>query len=391
MTELLTKLFIKNRDDIQSPAARAAYGKMAGITGIVCNILLFIGKLVVGLLSGSISVTADAVNNLTDASSSVVTLVGFRLAEKPADEDHPYGHARIEYIAGLVITALILVIGFELAKSSVTKILNPEQTVFSWITVAVLAASILVKLWMAAFKRKLGKKISSETLLAAAADSRNDVISTLAVLVSCIVSYFAHIELDGFIGLAVALFILYSGVGIAKDTIDPLLGKAPDPELVRHISEKICGYENVLGIHDLIVHDYGPGRRFASVHVELDRNLDVLVGHDLLDNIERDFAAQEHLQLVIHYDPIVTDDEELNEAKEQVLKILADISDELSMHDFRMVPGKSHTNVLFDLVLPFSMEEKAAEIKKTVSAEIRKRHPNYFAVIQIDYAAFNRH
>ena len=266
MTSLLLRLFVKNHDDTENPVVRGAYGKLAGAVGIVCNLLLFAGKLLAGILSGSVAVTADAVNNLSDASSSLVTLLGFKLAERPADEEHPYGHARIEYISGLVVAALILLIGAELAKSSFSKILHPETVEFSLLTLGVLIGSILVKLWMALFCRKLGRRIDSTTLLATSADSRNDVISTAAVLVGCLAGYFFDVKLDGYIGMAVALFIIWSGCSIAKDTISPLLGEQASGELVRNISDLILSHEKILGIHDLMVHDYGPGNCFASVH-----------------------------------------------------------------------------------------------------------------------------
>ena len=285
MTGLLLRLFVKNHNDTENPVVRSAYGKLAGAVGIVCNLLLFAGKLLAGILSGSVAVTADAVNNLSDASSSLVTLLGFKLAERPADEEHPYGHARIEYISGLVVAALILLIGAELAKSSFSKILHPETVEFSLLTLGVLIGSILVKLWMALFCRKLGRRIDSTTLLATSADSRNDVISTAAVLVGCLAGYFFDVKLDGYIGMAVALFIIWSGCSIAKDTINPLLGERASEELVRNISDLILSHEKILGIHDLMVHDYGPGNCFASVHAEMDSAEDPLICHDIIDDI----------------------------------------------------------------------------------------------------------
>jgi len=368
MTNWLVKRFIKNHENTGDPAVRGAYGRLAGITGIVCNLLLCAGKLTAGVLSGSVSVTADAVNNLTDASSSVVTMIGFRMAEKPADEDHPYGHARVEYITALAVAAIILLIGYELAKSSVRKILHPAPTEFSWITAVILLASIAVKLWLSVFNRRLGKTISSGALLATAADSRNDVIATSAVLLSCIIAALTDFDPDGYVGLLVALFILYSGFCVAKDTIDPLLGAAPDPDFIRRIAETLKTQEGVLGIHDLMVHDYGPGRRFASVHVEMDRNLDPLMSHNLIDRMERQFAEEMNLQLVIHYDPVVTDDEEAAAARKLVETVVGGIDGRLSIHDFRMVAGPLHTNVIFDLVVPFEMEKDAKVLIAAISA-----------------------
>ncbi len=389
MTNWLLKRFVKNHKKTGDPTVRSAYGRLAGITGIVCNLLLCAGKLAAGLLSGSVSITADAVNNLTDASSSVVTMIGFRMAEKPADEDHPYGHARVEYITALAVAAIILLIGYELAKSSVRKILSPAPVEFSWIVAAILAASIAVKLWLCFFNRSLGKAISSTALLATSTDSRNDVIATSAVLASCLVGKFTGFDPDGYVGLLVALFILYSGFCVAKDTIDPLLGAAPDPDFIRTIAETLKAQEGVLGIHDLMVHDYGPGRRFASVHVEMDRNLDPLMSHNLIDRIERQFAEEMNLQLVIHYDPVVTDDEEAATAKKLVEAVVGGIDARLSIHDFRMVAGPLHTNVIFDLVVPFELEKNAKVLISAISAALQAVDPDYHAVISIDSDAFN--
>lgn len=389
MTGLLLKLFVRNSDQVEDPSVRSAYGKLAGLVGIICNVLLFAGKLLAGLISGSVSVMADAVNNLSDASSSVVTLLGFKLAEKPADSDHPFGHARIEYLSGLVVAVMILLIGVELVKSSVDKILHPEVVAFTWLTAGILVASILVKLWMAAFSRTLGKKIDSSTLEATAADSRNDVISTAAVLAAGLVGKFTDWSIDGYAGLAVALFILYSGVSLIKETVDPLLGAATDPELVQEIGNEILSYDKIMGIHDLVVHDYGPGRRFASVHVEMDSREDPLACHDLIDDIERDFAQKHNLQLVIHYDPVVTDDEELNRMRKLVANEVASIDPRLSIHDFRMVRGPKHTNLIFDLVLPFEMDSRRDELKQLIDQRVQFEDSKYYTVITFDDKAFN--
>lgn len=388
MTQLLMKLFLKQTDPA-APTFRSACGKLAGLVGIFCNVLLFAGKLLAGLLSGSVSVMADAVNNLSDASSSLVTLLGFKLAEKPADDDHPFGHARIEYLSGLIVAAMILLIGAELVKSSVDKILHPEAVVFTWLTAGILAASILVKLWLAHFCRHLGKTIQSAALEATAADSRNDVISTAAVLAAGLLSRFFGWKIDGYVGLAVALFILYSGVGIAKETIDPILGAAPDPGLVKLIGDRVLSYDKVLGIHDLIVHDYGPGRRFASVHVEMDCKEDPLVCHNIIDNIERDFTEHFQIQLVIHYDPLVTDDQELTQMRELVSKEVQSIDPRLSIHDFRMVRGPQHTNLIFDLVIPFEMNSKRSELKALIDQKVQFADCKYYTVITFDDQAFH--
>ena len=390
MTSLLLRLFVKNHDDTENPVVRGAYGKLAGAVGIVCNLLLFAGKLLAGILSGSVAVTADAVNNLSDASSSLVTLLGFKLAERPADEEHPYGHARIEYISGLVVAALILLIGAELAKSSFSKILHPETVEFSLLTLGVLIGSILVKLWMALFCRKLGRRIDSTTLLATSADSRNDVISTAAVLVGCLAGYFFDVKLDGYIGMAVALFIIWSGCSIAKDTISPLLGEQASGELVRNISDLILSHEKILGIHDLMVHDYGPGNCVASVHAEMDSAEDPLTCHDIIDDIERDALRELRVHLVIHYDPIITDDEELNAARALVEQEIRSIDESLSLHDFRMVRGPGHTNLIFDLVIPYSMEDRKAELKARIDERLQRQDRKYYTVITFDEVAHNQ-
>ena len=389
MRKLLLRLFVKNYNDTQSPAVRTAYGKLAGLTGIVCNLLLFAGKLLVGTLCKSVSITADAVNNLSDASSSVVTLLGFKLAAKPADDEHPYGHSRMEYLSGLCVAAIILLIGAELVKTSVSRILHPEPVEFSIAIIAVLVGSILLKLWMAGFNRSLGTAIDSAALKAAAADSRNDVIATGAVLVSCVVGKLDGAMIDGWTGLAVAGFILWSGVGIAKDTIDPLLGMAPDESLVASITHELRENKKVLGVHDLMIHDYGPGRRFASVHVEMDYREDVLDAHEIIDELERKVRKTLGVDLVIHHDPIVTDDEELREVKLRVEEILRAIDDRLTVHDFRMVRGEKHTNVIFDLVLPFSMDAQKQALREAVEHGLKKDGRQYHAVITFDHLSFN--
>jgi cation diffusion facilitator family transporter len=369
---------------------RGAVGRLAGIVGIAANALLFAMKLVVGTLAGSVSITADALNNLSDASSSVVTLLGFKLAEKPADADHPYGHARYEYLSGLAVAAMILFIGYELAKSSVQKIFNPVAVDFTWITAAVLLASMVMKLWLSLFNRRMGKKINSDTLMATAADCRNDVIATGAVLISAVAEKFTGWRIDGFMGLAVALFILYSGIGLAKDTISPLLGEAAAPELQAQILDKIRSEQRVLGYHDLMVHDYGPGRRFASVHVEMDRNEDPLLCHELIDNLERECWDSHGIQLVIHYDPVVTDDPELDRMRNAAITALKNIDSRLTLHDFRMVQGSGHTNLIFDVAVPEDLMSKKAEIKSKLDKTLNQNAPcTYYTVITFDPASFN--
>ena len=389
MTNLLPRLFVRGYDRYEDPDVRTAYGKLAGAVGIVCNLLLFAAKLMIGTLTGSVSITADAVNNLSDASSSVVTLIGFKLSERPADEEHPYGHARYEYLSGLVVAVMILVIGVELVKSSVDKIFHPEAVEFSAAVVIVLALSIALKLWMAHFNRTLGRRIQSEALIATAADSRNDVISTGAVLAAAVFAKLSGWNIDGYVGLLVALFILYSGVSIAKETIDPLLGEAPNGELVQMVNREIRAYDKVLGLHDLMVHDYGPGRRFASVHVEMDSQEDPLVCHDIIDTIERDFLSQYHIQLVVHYDPLVTNDSELTYMRELVTAEIEQIDPRLSIHDFRMVRGPRHTNLIFDLTIPFELEAKKDELKAMIDQRVQFECKKYYTVITFDCEAFN--
>ena len=389
MTNFLLRRFIPDYQNTADPAVRERYGKLAGITGIICNVLLFAFKLLAGTLSGSVSVTADAVNNLSDASSSLVTLLGFRLAARPADEKHPYGHARMEYLSGLAVAVMILVIGVELVKSSVQKILHPEAVEFSVLTAAVLTGSILLKLWMALFDRKLGRKISSAALIAAAADSRSDVIATGAVLLACVVGRLTGLMIDGWAGLLVALFILWSGVGVVKDTVDPLLGAKPDEELVRAIAYLMTSHVNILGFHDLMVHDYGPGRRFASVHAEIDHRIDPLIAHEILDEIERQAKKELHVDLVIHYDPIVTDDPEVAAVRTRVLQIMHGLDPRLSLHDFRMVSGSHHVNVIFDMVLPPEDVQTAEQLRRQIEAQLQDGKKTYHLIVTFDTAAFN--
>ena len=337
-----------------------------------------------GTLSGAVSITADGLNNLSDAASSLVTLLGFRLAERPADEEHPFGHARMEYLSGLFVSVLILLVGAELARSSFEKILHPEPVAFSALSFAVLGASILVKLWMALFCGGLSRRIGSTALRATAQDSRNDVITTAAVLIGCVLGHVFHWQVDGWIGLLVALFILWSGWSAAKDTISPLLGEPASEELVQSISRLILSHEKILGIHDLMVHDYGPGQCFASVHAEMDSREDPLLCHDVLDDIERDALRELRVHLVIHYDPIVTDDAELNHMRTFVQETIRAIDPELTLHDFRMVRGAQHTNLIFDLVIPYSLVGKQAELKHRIDARVQQEDRKYYTVITFD-------
>ncbi len=384
MTKILLRLFIKNCEETQDPAVRSSIGKLAGLTGIVCNCLLTLGKIAAGLLVGSTAIVADGVNNMSDAASSVMTLLGFRMAQMPADKQHPYGHARYEYLSGLAVAALILLIGAELVKSSVKKIIHPEPIEISAATLAILAASIAVKLWMAGFYRTLGKTIGSPTLHAASADSRNDVAATCAVLAGCLVNYFFNVNIDGCIGLAVALFILHSGVGIAKDTYSPLLGQQAEKETVDKITELVLSHEKVLGIHDLLVHDYGPGRRYASAHVELSADEDPLACHDIIDDIECSVLEKMNVHLVIHYDPVVRDDAEQNEMRRTVGDIIRGLNPDFSIHDFRIVRGSTQSKLVFDLAVPYSMIEREKEIKEQIEAALNKKGKKYVTIIRFD-------
>lgn len=384
MTNLLLKTFIKDYSKTDSPQVRTAYGKLAGFVGIVCNFILFVAKILIGTISGSVSITADAVNNLSDASSSIVSLLGFKLAEKPADTEHPYGHGRYEYLSALSVAVIIILIGFELFKTSIGKIINPSTVNFSWVLVIVLSLSIIIKLWMMVFNNKLGKAIKSDTLIATAQDSRNDVISTLAVLIAAIVSEFTSLQLDGWIGLCVAAFILVSGFGLIKGTIDPMLGRAPDAEFVKKVHDKIMSYEGVLGVHDLIVHDYGPCRQFASVHVEMAAEDDVLKSHDVIDNIEYDFIDDLGLNMIVHYDPIVTKNEVVSNMRYEISQIVKTINESLTIHDLRVVPGVTHTNLVFDCLANFDLGLSDYELKCAISDAVKSVHPEYNCVITID-------
>ena len=391
MTKLLLRLFVKDYEKAESAPVRTAVGKLSGFVGILCNLLLFAGKLAVGILSGAVSITADAMNNLSDAASSVVTLIGFRLAERPADEDHPYGHARYEYLSGLAVAALIVVIGFELAKTSVEKILHPTAVEFTLPTVLVLLGSIGVKLWLSFFNKRLGKHIDSQTLMATAADSRNDVISTGAVLAAGIVELLTSWQIDGFVGLAVALFILYSGVTLAKETISPLLGETASPELRKLIEETVESCPLVLGYHDLMVHDYGPGQRFASLHVEMDQQEDPLLCHELIDNMERACLQLHNVHLVIHYDPVVVGDPETDKLRLLLWDVLRKIDDRLTIHDFRMVKGKGHTNLIFDVALPYDMKGQEKQLRRAMENALAELHQGtYYIVVTFDPEAFNQ-
>lgn len=383
----LLSLFVKDWRNTASAAVRAKCASTASGVGIASNVLLSAMKLIIGIITGSIAITADAVNNVADAASSVITLVGFKLASKPADKEHPYGHQRIEYITGLIVSMVICVLGIEFLTTSVKSIFSPEVTVYSTAALIILAVSVIIKLWQSLFYRAVAKHIDSTALIATSKDSRNDAISTGAVLLGALISRIFELNLDGFLGLAVAIFILRSGIMLVIETSSPLLGNAPSAEFTASIGKKIMSYDGVLGYHDLVVHSYGHDRVFASVHVEVAAEQDILISHDIIDNIEFDFK-NDGIQLVIHLDPVVTSDEELREVRREVDAIVTIIADELgvplSIHDFRMVRGVTHTNLVFDVVVPFECKCTEAEICDIFAAKIRTLSSDYNTVISVD-------
>ncbi len=359
MTDFLIRRLVRDYERTDDPVVRGRYGRLAGGAGLVANLVLFVGKLLAGWFSGSLAVMADAFNNLSDAASSVVTLVGFKLSAAPPDEEHPFGHGRGEYLSALVLAMLILLAGFELGKSSIDKILHPEATVFSWVSLGILVTALAVKLWMALFFRSIGNRIHSETLRAAATDSRNDILCTSLVLVSMVVEGVSGWQIDGYIGVLVALFVLWSGISILKDSISPLLGAAPDPEMVQGIRDMVLAHDGIVGIHDLIIHNYGPGRVVVSLHAEVPADVDILVSHDLIDRIEKEIQEKYRAVTCIHMDPVDTADERITNLRVLTETVLGDIDRRLSLHDFRVVFGATHTNLIFDVVIPFHYENTA--------------------------------
>lgn len=384
MINFIIKCFIKDYENVSDPGVREKYGTTSSIVGIIINILLSLSKIVIGTIFNSIAVMADGVNNLSDAGSSVITLVGFKISGKPADEGHPFGHARIEYLTGLILGVAILLVGVELIKSSFNKIMNPVPTTYSSAMIIVLVISIIMKFWISHFYKKIADKISSATIKAASTDSRNDVISTSVVLLSVIISKFTGMEIDGYMGVLVALFILYSGVDILRDILNPILGEMPAPDFIDKIEKKILSYEGIINIHDLVVHNYGPNRYFATVHAEVDAKEDILKSHDMIDNIERGFARDLDINLVIHLDPIITSDNEINQLRCMTGKIVKSIDDKLSMHDFRVVRGETHTNLIFDVVIPVGYEIKSNELIEKIEKAVKEENKDYYAVVTID-------
>lgn len=386
MGKLLIKLFVRDYENTEDPKVRESYGKFAGVVGIISNLFLCIMKILIGVFSGSIAIIADGINNMADASSSIITLIGFRLASKPEDEDHPYGHARIEYLTGLFVSILIIVLGVQLFKTSLEKIFDPDTLEFSYITIITLVIAIAVKLWQSLFNISIGKKINSLTLIATGADSRNDVIATSAVLVSVLVVKFTGLQIDGYMGCLVALFIIWSGIQLVRDTISPLLGEAPDDDLVKAITETVKKEPGILGIHDLMVHNYGPGKIFASIHVEVDADGDLMKSHDMIDNIERIVKESLRIEFVIHMDPVKTNDPLIHRMKAVISEAFAPLDGVENIHDFRIVPGPTHTNIIFDVVLSMDCRYTEKEIQKIADDTVKAIDDNYFVVITFDRA-----
>lgn len=386
MISLLAKWLIPNHQNTTDAAVRRAYGQLCGVVGIVLNVLLFAGKFVAGTISGSIAITADAFNNLSDAGSSVVTLLGFRLAGKKPDPEHPFGHGRFEYLSGLVVSELILLMGVELAKSSLDKIAHPEPVEFSVVAIVILLASIAVKFYMSLYNRRVGKKINSSAMVATAIDSLSDTISTAAVLVAMVVGKFSGLMIDGWVGMVVALFILYSAIRSAMETLDPLLGQPPEPEFVHSIEELVLSHDEICGIHDLVVHDYGPGRVMISLHAEVPASGDILELHDIIDSIELELQEQLDCEAVIHMDPIVTDDALTTELRMKMAALVREVDEQATIHDFRMVVGPTHTNLIFDAVVPYGGEKTAGQIEAEIKQKVRQMEGTYFAVVRVEHS-----
>lgn len=384
MTDLILRIFVRDHKNTEDPAVRDKCGRVAGAVGIVTNFLLFLMKIIVGTVFHSVSVTADAVNNLTDSGSSVVTLIGFKMASKPADEKHPFGHARIEYLSGVIVSFIVIFLGLQLGMSSIEKILTPEENALTPVALVVLVISILAKLWQCLFYRKVGRMIKSESVEATSKDSRNDVIATSVVLLGAVITMLTGVNLDGYMGAAVALFIVFSGVQLTISTADPLLGQAPEGELVQTITEKMLSYPGIIGMHDLAVHNYGVGRCFASAHCEVDAKNDILVSHDLIDNIERDFSRDLGIHMVIHLDPVIVGDARTDALHCKVQSLVTALYPTVTIHDFRVIWGVTHSNIVFDAAVPFAVKDSDVVITQKLEAEIQKLDPEYRTVVTID-------
>lgn len=385
MTKLLIRLFVKDSDNMKDPMVRIRYGKFASIVGMLCNIILFGGKLAVGLLSGSIAIVSDSFNNLSDAATCFINLFGFLLSGKPADRDHPFGHGRIEYITGLIMSFLIVAIGFEFFRTSIDRIIHPSPLYFSPIMAGVLIGSLFVKGWMYFFYRAVGRRIDSQTIIAASVDSYTDIAVTSVTLIALLVSVFWKITIDGYVGVGVSIFVLYAGFNVAKDALSPLLGNEPDPLVVEKLKELLTSDPNVLGVHDVIVHDYGPGRMIASAHVEVSSSDNFMEIHDVVDLLEKSIADHLHIPITIHMDPIDTDNASTKKIRSSVIEIVQGLSDKLSIHDFRMVPGITHTNLIFDIAVPFDYDLSNDEIRSRIELELSEKYPTvFYLVIQFD-------
>lgn len=386
MTKLLLKLFVRDSENVTDKHVRTSYGVLGSITGIVVNLILAAAKYIAGILSGSISVTADAINNLSDAGSSIVSLLGVKIAAKPADKDHPYGHGRVEYISALIVSFFVLFMGIELLKSSIQKIIHPEPVEFNFVSLAILILSILCKLWLGVFNKTLGKKINSAPMMAVMKDSFSDCLATSVAAISIIVSAFSKINIDGYLGVIVAMFIFIAGFGILKETLGDILGRAPEEEFVEELTEKIMSYPPVCGVHDMIIHDYGPACRFASAHAEVPSNGDIMEIHDIIDIIERDVFNEFGMLISIHMDPVVIDDDRINELRSLTVETVKEIHPELTIHDFRVVDGPTHTNLIFDTVVPHGIKETDREICQKIEEAMGKIDERYFCVITVDHA-----
>ena len=384
MTDFIFKLFVKNYENPEKPETRRACGSVVAIIGIVTNLLLGAIKLFAGIISGALSITADAVNNISDAGSQIVSLISFRISAKPADRDHPFGHARIEYVASMIVSFFVLLVGFELFRESFGKIFAPQSTNYSMLVIVILVISILLKVWLFFFGRRAAKKLKSDVIRATAADSLSDAGATLAVLVSAIIAKLTGFNTDAYMGMAVAVVIFIAGIKILNDTKNSILGSAPDPEVVESIAALTKEYPEVVGIHDLVVHNYGPGNTIASFHAEVDGKADIFVTHDVIDNVEKRLYTELGVRATVHMDPIVTDDERINELKSRVIVAIREIDERLGMHDFRFVEGITHTNLIFDVTVPFEVKDSDDEIKKKVSLKISELDPNFFTVLTID-------
>jgi cation diffusion facilitator family transporter len=387
LTDILIKTFIKDKDNIRDKNVRQKYGYLGGFVGIACNVALSGVKIAIGLMVNSIAITADAVNNLSDAASSIITVIGFKITNKPADREHPFGHGRIEYISAMVVSFMVILVGFEFLKSSFERVRNPEAVKFDIIPFSVLLISIGVKVWLSRFYKRIGRKIGSKTMEASAADSLSDVITTSVVAMSLLASLWTAFPADGYVGLLVSALIIYSGISLTKDTLNPLLGEAPEPEFIKSITEKVLSYDGIIGIHDMIVHNYGPGRCVVSLHAEIPANMDIMKAHDVIDLAEQEISKEMDIHMVIHMDPINTDDKVVQKTQEQITELISEMHEELTIHDFRIVGGEEHKNLIFDLVVPFEYDEKMAkDLSNEVAREIKTKYPECDAIIYIDRA-----